>query len=777
VAAAAAVGMTPLFAGGKIVQTGFINSLEGGVGADFHGAAHLSSADVGGDKRQLARCATPGYRATYPSRCPQLSPARAKAERAQRSLCERPGYRRRHPAFCPSPAVLKVDRQLKRAFAAGDPPQAIGRWTGRIVANGLPINAVLLPTGKVLWFAYPEKPDFRTGYDPNQLGGGPAAEAVNYSEAWVFDPATNTSVQRNPPIDPATGKPFNLWCAGQTLLRDGRVLVAGGNKRYWSNVDPKYWGHDVVLTFNPFNETWRQQPYMQKGRWYPTLTELGDGRVVIVAGLDDEPKGQGDDNNPDIEVFTPSADPNGVGTVQKVGERYFALYPHVFLNPAGKLIVTGPDESDTAIIDPANWSAVDTQDLPSFGAQGGRREWGAATLLPSGPGGPTHILMNGGSPAEGTPQQYANASATSSSVLVNTLTGAITGAPSNIRARSHVNTTILPDGSLFTNGGGLGSDDNDLYAGPVYSAELRNPATGGWTETDSQFDERTYHSTSLLIPDGRVISMGDDRRDHSTNPLARTLEYYNPPYLYKGARPAIGYAPGGAPYGVPVGIGTGDAIAKAVLVKLGSRTHALDTDQRSIELPVAGVPGGVQFTTPGNPNAAPPGYYMLFLINGQGVPSVARMLRLDHGLPAPPAIPPQPGAGAGGGGAQFPAPKIKKLTAKLSVKKRVATVRLTLRAGAAFRGTVRLFPLPKGKSAKAKRAAKKAIVGKNFAGRGGRNVKVILRFSTKGKRFPLKLRMTIGLRDPRGGPVRTVTKGLLLQTTPTPKARILAKAR
>jgi Domain of unknown function (DUF1929) len=766
VAAAAAVGMTPLFAGGKIVQTGFINSLEGG--ADLHGGIHFSKKDVGADKRLLARCATPGYRAANPNRCPRLTPVRARAERAQRALCAKPAYRKRHPALCPTPAALKVDETLKRSFAAGQPADVIGRWSGQINIAGLAINSVLLPTGKVLWFAYPQKPDW---YAP---GDYTKQNEVNWAEAYVFDPATGTSVRRDPPIDPATGKPFNIWCAGQTLLRDGRVLVAGGNIKYWTPGD-KYWGHNVVLTFNPFNETWTRQPSMRDGRWYPTLTELADGRVVIVAGLDAGPKNTGNDNNVDIEVFTPSPNLDGVGSIQKVGERAFGLYPHMFLNPAGKLIVVGPDESDTAIIDPANWSITDTQDMPAYGALGGRREWGAATLLPSGPAGPTTILMTGGSPAEGA--NYENAPATATSLYVNTLNGAISAAPNNIRGRSHVNTTILPDGSLFTNGGGIGTSGGDIYAGPVYSAELRNPATGSWNETDSQADERTYHSTSLLLPDGRVISMGDDRQAHSNSPALRTLEFYNPPYLYKGARPAIGYAPGGAPYGVPVGIGTGDAIAKAVLVKLGSRTHALDVDQRSIELPVVGVPGGVQFTTPGNPNAAPPGYYMLFLLNGSGVPSVAKMIRLDHGLPAPPAIPPQPGAGAGGGAAQFPAPKIKKLTAKLSVKKRVATVRLTLRVGAAFRGTVRLFPLPKGKSAKAKRAARKAIVSKNFAGRGGRNVGVILRFSTKGKRFPLKLRMTIGLSDARGGPVRTVTKGLLLQTTPKPKARILAKAR
>ena len=767
VAAAAALGLTPVLAGGKKVQTGFIGGLEASAASSFHNAAHFSLKDAAFDKRQLARCATPGYRATYPSKCPAMTPSRAKAERAQRTACARPRYKKAHPALCPDPKVLRVNRALKRAFAAGEPASSIGGWTGRIIAPGLPINAVLLATGKVLWWAYPQKPNFADGY--NQDDPNPGA-ALNYSEAYVFDPATGASVRRDPPNQ------ANLWCAGQTQLRDGRVLVAGGNLRYYSNQDPKYLGAPWVFTFNPFNEQWTRQPDMQHGRWYPTLTELGDGRVVIVAGLDEQPKGVGDDNNPDIEVFTPSPNMDGVGSIQKVGEQFFGLYPHVFLNPAGKLIVTGPDESDTSIIDPATWTISDTPDFPPFGAQGGRREWGAATLLPSGPAGPTTILMTGGSPAEGEPGQYNNAPATNTSLYINTLNGTVSPAPSNIRARSHVNVTTLPDGSLFTNGGGVGSADGDLYAGPVYSAELRNPATGGWNETNNQVDERTYHSTSLLIPDGRVISMGDDRAEHSRNPGARTVEYYSPPYLYKPGRPSIGYAPGGTPYGVPVGIGTADGgIAKAVMIKLGARTHALDTDQRSLEMPVAPVAGGVQFTTPSNPNAAPPGYYMLFLVNAQGVPSVAKMIRLDAGLPAPPAVP--PAAGGGGAAPSFPPPKLKKLSAKLSIKKRIATLTLTMRVSKAFKGTVKLYPLPKGKGPKARRAAKKAIASKTFAGRGGRKVKVMVRFSIKGKRFPLKLRMTIGLRDARGGPTRTVTKGLLLTTKPKPAAKILARAK
>ncbi len=386
--------------------------------------------------------------------------------------------------------------------------------------------------------------------------------------------------------------------------------------------------------------------------------------------------------------------------------------------------------------------------------------------------------MVGGSDAED--DHYNTPDQTNTTLLVNMATGGISSGPANIRRRSHVNTTILPDGTLFTNGGGAGSVDGDQYAGPVYTGELLFPGASGWVETAAAQEERTYHSTSLLLPDGRVATMGDDRTENSRNRALRTLEYFNPPYLYRGARPTITSAPGGTPYGVPVGIGTPDAIAKAVIIKLGATTHALDVDQRSLSLPFSAAPNGISVTMPSNPNAAPPGYYQLFLLNAQGVPSVSTMLRIDAGLPVPSAVPVVGGAGPA---AKYPAPRLKRLKAKVTFKRGKATLKLTMRVSKAFAGTVKLYPLPKlnGLSAKAKRKAKrlakKPIASKSIRGRGGRNVTVVVRFSTKGKRFPLKLRMTIGLRDPRGGPTRTTTKGLLLLKTPKPTARILAKAK
>ena len=78
--------------------------------------------------------------------------------------------------------------------------------------------------------------------------------------------------------------------------------------------------------------------------------------------------------------------------------------------------------------------------------------------------------------------------------------------------RGHHNTVLLPDGSMVTVGGGVGARDGDQWAGDPEQrqVELWNPATGNWTLGPSQAETRAYHSTALLLPDGRVISAGDD---------------------------------------------------------------------------------------------------------------------------------------------------------------------------------------------------------------------------------------------------------------------------
>jgi hypothetical protein len=136
---------------------------------------------------------------------------------------------------------------------------------------------------------------------------------------------------------------------------------------------------------------------------------------------------------------------------------------------------------------------------------------------------------------------------------------------------------------------------------------------------------RMYHATALLLPDGRVLHAGQDSGSY-----ARTAEIFSPPYLFRGPRPTISGAPTSAGYGQPLVINTPEAadITTVTLIRAGSTTHEIDTDQRAVPLAFSASPGVLTAQVPTNANIVPPGYYMLFIVDRNGVPSEAPWLKL-----------------------------------------------------------------------------------------------------------------------------------------------------
>ena len=635
------------------------------------------------------------------------------------------------------PRALRV----KRPHALSDD----GQWGSPFPIPVMGINAVLLPTGKVLYFTYPQNPNPLYNPNPNAT--------PNVSLAYVWDPSLGTSSAAfrsvPPPIDPSTGQPWNLWCAGQTLLADGRVIVAGGNLAYEGKPGNPgaFRGLDQVFTFDPFTETWQLQPKMNDGRWYPTLVRLADGRVLITGGLDKT----GDYLSPynrDIEIFTPSVTPGALGTTTMVGKRANnttggaeppngGLYPHQYLAPSGRVVTLGPNVEDSwAFTNPGNtmaWS--DLANLPA------RRMWAMSVLLPGGLQGSSQVLMMGGSD---TTVSDSNAPATRTTMAIDITApapSAWTPASQMAVGRGHGNSVILPDGSILAVGGGYGAaprttDANgttipvqgDLWAaGPEHkAAEIRDPGTGAWRSVAAQAENRAYHSTALLMPDGRVISAGDDGNGGYNQD---TAEIYAPPYLFKGPRPVIDSVPASIRYGATIRVRATGSIAKAVLIAPGATTHAVDMNQRSVAVAMTQTATGVNITTPTNLNVAPPGYYMLFLLSPEGVPSVARFVRLDPNAPEQPADPPTgqpPGtapvppvlAPAGPAQPHRAPPPLRRLRS-LGVKLRVwapATVRL----GKSFAVSVRLSgSVPRSKAVLQRRFGTRyqTLATKSFAGK------------------------------------------------------------
>ena len=539
-----------------------------------------------------------------------------------------------------------VRARASLANAASD-----GAWAGPYTLPVFGIHTTMLPTGKVLFFSYDFFPGERELSTEN-----------NTATAHVWDPVTKTSKSVPPPLwtDPATGKtkPVNIWCGAQSLMADGQVLVTGGTLAYNEGVAGKtYAGLNKVYTFDPFTETWTEQPDMRGGRWYPTQTLLPDGRTLIMSG--DSEKGTLNGGEPvqnlDMELFTPAATRGGRGTITLLGTRSGnptadkpptgGLYPHVFAMPSGRTLVAGPYPQDSWLLNPFGSSTLwtDVADEKDAGGALVSRYAGNAVLLPSADGRPSTRVMHVGGLGENAKLEPHRSAAIFDETRE--ADGWRTG-PAMNTGRSHQNTVLLPDGGMVAVGGGYGDRKplGQWATGPEHRAvELYDPATGSWRLGAAQQEGRAYHSTALLLPDGRVLSAGDDING---SPNGDTAEIYEPPYLHRGPRPTITSAPDGLMWGDGFHVGTPDAVTRAVLMAPGAVTHANDMSQRHVELDVIGrAPGqGVDLRAPAGAKSAPPGYYMLFVLEN-GIPSVARWVRLGVPTSPPGGTPPTPPGG------------------------------------------------------------------------------------------------------------------------------------
>ena len=542
-------------------------------------------------------------------------------------------------------AVRRERRATRRSFvraraAADGPASEVGSWDLPFVMTqnyeGYAIHAAMLHTGKVLMWGYPINVEQTAAWRGNE------------SYAWLWDPSQGYgphAVEDVTPTD-ANGDNISIYCSGMSFLADGRVLVVGGTLS-WGTDDPtdeflEFAGLNSALIFDPADSTWTDvpRPAGSDGRWYPTQTLLPDGRTFVISGLSDEaPGGILADGH---EIYDPST--NSFTLLNTAAQRrHTELYPHLFTMPDGDLLLAGPNPGDSARFDPANLASPWTE-LPDLASQ---RIGGNAVLLPEGPAGSTQVAAIGGRPYSSTPP------AGNEMIDLDDSSPSWGSFPGLSIPRSYPNTVQLPDGSMVTMGGDSRRVEIDPETGdaiwppPERAVELYDPVTGTWQTGPKQAETRAYHSTALLLPDGRVLSTGDDY--NPTSDGARTGsspndtgEIYSPPYLFRGPRPVISFAPQALQWNVPFATGTTGAVDEAVLIAPAAVTHGNDMNQRVVPLEtVAAHPGGVTLQSPPSANVAPPGWYMLFVLK-DGVPSVAKWVRLDGAAPAVPIVPDPP---------------------------------------------------------------------------------------------------------------------------------------
>jgi Domain of unknown function (DUF1929) len=518
----------------------------------------------------------------------------------------------------------------------------LGRWAqvgGPAKAEILAVHAALLRTGKIAYF-----------------GGDQHTQSLNTSgdvdHTRVFDCATHA-------ITTVTGlalagvPPSDIFCSGHSLLPDGRLLVAGGTKS-WTVAGPDPHGHgpaDHFLgsrdswLFNPASNSWtatgklNQQrataaadPDKTGGRWYPTVITLANGSALAVSGHPGEQDSR--HNNSSLELYSATSGTwSLVGTVdyvnidQAVGRGF--EYPRMHVLPGGDVfsatpMLDGRLERWTPYSNPTSWSPV-TGGVPDPIYDSLNSTSVLLPLIPSD-GYRAKVLICGGTTA------FILDFGASPLAWTATPPRRLTDHPSpgDVNPeRRNLQATLLPTGEVFVSGGAKNIFDDNTG---VRRAEMYDPVGNSWKTLPEATAVRNYHSVALLMPNGAVWVAGSNKNSSHLGLHTRELgiEIFEPWYFCR-RRPVITASPPEVSFGAVFEVRTAQAtdIGRVAVVRAGSVTHNFNPDQRYVGLDFTHVGGGrLAVTAPPNGTVAVPGYYLLFVIDREGVPSEGKFIRI-----------------------------------------------------------------------------------------------------------------------------------------------------
>jgi hypothetical protein len=464
----------------------------------------------------------------------------------------------------------------------------LGQWSAESPWPTVGVSLAVLPDGRVATW----------GEDT------PVAGTTAYNTYIVTIPSssTDTSTVQELTIND------DIFCAGFTFLPDGRLFVSGGGDQ---PAPTNGTGRATTDILDPSSSTWSSGPAMSNRRWYPTATELPSGDILNLLGSIDM-------------NFTPNETPdvttNGATGIRSLtgvsNATLFYNYPRAFVAPNGKVFLSGMEQTGR-YLDTSNAGTYTTVASSIFGF----RAYGSAVLYDVG-----KVLIAGGAPSDA----VAIPTNTAEVIDLNAPSPAWRNVGPMAFARRYMNATLMADGKVLITGGSAGSPTEDC-TGAILPAEIWDPATELFITVASMPHYRTYHSAAVLLPDGRVLSTGTTAANGPCGGIDyKDADFYSPPYLFNGTRPVISSVPAMLTYGQQFTVGTPNAasISNVNLIALSAATHHFNFNQRISRLSFSKATNSLTVVAPTNSSVAPPGEYMMFILNGAGVPSVARVVQI-----------------------------------------------------------------------------------------------------------------------------------------------------
>ncbi|KAF2107994.1 hypothetical protein BDV96DRAFT_588070 [Lophiotrema nucula] len=476
------------------------------------------------------------------------------------------------------------------------PPPSKGFWQNTVDFPIVPAAAAVLPNGKVLlWSAY--LLDYYGGTN-------------GYTQTAIYDPTTGVVTPRN-----VTNTAHDMFCPGISMTFDGKIVVTGGDDAAKTSI------------YDPVADAWIAGPNMKISRGYQSTATVSDGKVFNIGGSWSGGKGNknGEIYNPTTKAWSLiqnalvspmlTADAGGIYRADNHGW-FFAWKNQTVLQ-------AGPSKA-------MNWYETDGVGMTTGAgnrADDGDAMCGNAVMYDATAG---KILSAGGA------SSYQTVDARSNAYLITigqTLDfPAVVKAPSMAYARGFANGVALPDGTVFVTGGQSHVEPfTDTTA--IYTPELYDPTTNTWTQLNPHAIPRTYHSVALLLQDGTVFTGGGGLCGNcATNHWDG--EIFVPPYLLnldgsRRTRPVINSVVSTATIGSTITVTTNGLLHKFALVRFGTATHTVNTDQRRIPLTALSVGTSYTITIPGDPGVALPGYWYLFAMDQAGTPSIAKIILLS----------------------------------------------------------------------------------------------------------------------------------------------------